>query len=380
MNQSTAVLPGSTIGCFGSGQLGRMMAQAAIQMGYRVHIFSPEQQSPAGEIAHREFVGAYDDRSAVESFARTCDVITVEFENIPHLAAQAAAACCPVRPDAALLHTTQHRVREKLFLSLHGFPVTPFAPVQSLADFPAALSQVGLPAVLKTAAWGYDGKGQQVVETAEACETAFRLMGCPAILEAFVSFERELSVMVARSIDGRIASYPVAENSHRNHILDLTVVPAAVPDSVARMAHQIAAGIAEAIDLVGIMGVELFLTASGELLVNELAPRPHNSGHYTINACPCSQFEQQVRSVCGLPLGETTLSSPAAMVNLLGDIWQQGTPNWKQALEIPGVSLHLYGKREARQGRKMGHVTAMASSREEAVIRATTARASLLMH
>ncbi len=376
---TAVVLPGATLGVLGGGQLGRMFALAARRMGYRVHTFSPEKDSPAGQVADLEVVAPYEDLDAVRRFARAVAVVTFEFENVPLAAAEAAASITPVRPRPAVLHTAQHRRREKTFLQQAGLPIPPFVAVQSLEDLKAGLEVVGMPAVLKTAASGYDGKGQAKILLAADAENAWAAVsGQECLLEAFVPFERELSVVAARGADGSIAAYPVSENVHRHHILDLSVAPALVPAPVAAEAGRLARAALESLDVVGVLCVELFLTREGRLLVNELAPRPHNSGHLTIDAGLTSQFEQQVRAICGLPLGAAELVRPAAMANLLGDLWAGGEPDWRKALAEPGVALHLYGKAEARVGRKMGHLTALGTTPEDARARALAAREALV--
>jgi len=374
------VLPGSTIGVLGSGQLGRMFAMAARRMGYLVHTFSPETDTPTGQISDREVTASYDDRDAVLEFARRVDVITFEFENIPSTTVDAVAEIVPVRPSGQALHTAQHRAREKSFLSRAGFPVTPFRHVRTIEELRAALRELGTPAVLKTAGFGYDGKGQSRIDSAEDAQKAFDALGRQeAILEAFVDFEREVSVVAARGADGAVANYGVIENRHSRHILDVSLAPANVTDDVLRAATEIAEAILVELDVVGVLCVEFFLKPDGSLFVNELAPRPHNSGHLTIDACVTSQFEQQLRAICGLPLGSTEQFSPAAMANLLGDLWQPGEPDWAAACSFPNVKLHLYGKREPRPRRKMGHLTARASSTNEALELVRAARESLTL-
>jgi 5-(carboxyamino)imidazole ribonucleotide synthase len=284
-----------------------------------------------------------------------------------------------VRPGGSVLHTTQHRLREKTFLREASFPVTPFRAINTVADLHEGLAAFGYPAVLKTADFGYDGKGQVKIDAPDEVDGAFAdVAGQAAILEAFVHFEREVSVVAVRGLDGGFAHYGAVENSHTNHILDLTVAPAAVPPATAQEAVEIARGVLDALGVVGVACVEFFLTLSGALLVNEIAPRPHNSGHFTIDACMTSQFEQQLRAVCGLPLGATAQLHPAAMANLLGDLWQGGEPDWAAACAVPNVALHLYGKRAARPGRKMGHLTALGTTAEEAVYAVRAARAALV--
>ena len=374
----TAILPGATIGVLGSGQLGRMFAIAARELGYRIHIYSPDDDSPAGQIGDREFSFAYEDLDRIREFARGVRVVTFEFENVPAASTAAAAEFAPVRPEGQVLHTTQNRLREKTFLAKNGFPVTPFRAVNSLGDLETAARELGLPAVLKTAAFGYDGKGQVKLRDAAQLTDAFAaLRGSEGIYEAFVDFDKEVSVVAARTLTGEFRAFPVFENTHANHILDVTFAPAAIGPRLAKEAADLAAGILEKLSVVGLLTVEMFVTRDGRLLVNELAPRTHNSGHLTIDAAVTSQFEQQVRAVCGLPLGSTELRQPAAMANLLGHLWEPGEPDWAAALEDPAVKLHLYGKRDARVGRKMGHLTATAGTTEEAVRRVREARERL---
>lgn len=380
MGDNQPILPGSTIGILGSGQLGRMLALAARQMGYRVHVYSPDQDTPAGHVADREVVGGYDDEAKIREFAAAVDVVTFEFENVPSAASETAAAEALVRPAGSVLHITQQRLREKNCLKDKGFPVPGFAEINTLADLEAAAASLGVPAVLKTASFGYDGKGQQKVMPADSLETVFtNLGGAQGIYEAFVDFEKEVSVVAARNPDGEFLSFPVFENAHANHILDITFSPAAISPELAKEADELARGIFNALGVIGVMAVEMFVTKDGKLLVNELAPRTHNSGHLTIDGCVTSQFEQQVRAICGLPLGSTELVAPSAMANLLGDVWSGGEPNWDAALEDDRVKLHLYGKAEARVGRKMGHLNATGESVEDAVARARSARERLIV-
>ena len=385
MNRDTSsatlppILPGATIGVLGSGQLGRMFAIAARELGYRIQIYSPENDTPAGHIADREWTAPYDDLDQVRAFARGVDVVTFEFENVLSVTTEAVAEFAPVRPAGHILHITQQRLREKTFLRDQGFPVPPFRRVQSREDMLAAVEEIGAPGVLKTASFGYDGKGQvKVANAAEAHSAWESLRGAEGIYEAFVDFEKEISVVAARALSGECRAFSVFENAHADHILDVTFAPAALSEKRARDAVDLAAGILEKLGVVGLLTVEMFVTRDGRLLVNELAPRTHNSGHLTIDACVTSQFEQQVRAVCGLPLGATELTQPAAMANLLGQLWNAGEPNWPAALRDPFVKLHLYGKAEPRQGRKMGHLTATGATAGEAVERVTAARARLL--
>jgi 5-(carboxyamino)imidazole ribonucleotide synthase len=368
------ILPGSTIGVLGSGQLGRMFAIAARRMGYRVHTYSPDSDTPTGQVSDVEITASYEDLDRIREFARAVDVITFEFENVPSAAAGAAAELVPVRPAGFVLHTTQHRLREKEFLSGCGIPVTEYARVNCEQDLNAALSRLGCPAVLKSAGFGYDGKGQFRISAPEQASAAWKAVGGPAVLEKFVDFACEVSVVAARGLDGTFAHYGVVRNEHANHILDVTVAPAELPEAAVGQAVEIARTVLEKLDVVGVLCVEFFYTGDGKLLVNELAPRPHNSGHFTFDACVTSQFEQQLRAVCGLPLGSTEQLCPAAMANLLGDLWNGGPPNWAGACAFPNVKLHLYGKTEPRPGRKMGHLTALGGDAEKTV---RAARAAL---
>jgi 5-(carboxyamino)imidazole ribonucleotide synthase len=373
------VQPGGTIGVLGSGQLGRMMALAARRMGYRVHTLSPGTDTPAGQIADLEIAAEYDDLDAIRTFARGVDVITFEFENVSTDAADAAAEFVPVRPSGSALHITQQRAREKAFLADRGFPVPAFQRVQTLDELAVALGEVGLPAIVKTAAFGYDGKGQQAAHTAsDGARIWTALGGGELVVEKRISLQAELSVIAARGVDGQVAQYPLFENRHQNHILDVTTSPALVPPTVAAQATEIGRAVLEALHYVGLLCIEFFLSPDGVLRVNELAPRPHNSGHLTFDAAVTSQFEQQVRAVCGLPLGSTDLMRPAAMANLLGDLWAEREPNWAAACAHPDVKLHLYGKVTPKPGRKMGHLTATGRTVHEAQDRVIAARDALL--
>ncbi len=370
------VLPGSTIGVLGSGQLGRMFAIAARRMGYRVHTYSPDRDSPTGQIADVEVDAPYEDLDRVRQFASAVDVVTFEFENVPAPTAEAAASCTLVRPAGEVLHTTQHRLREKMFLQKHGFPVTHFEAIRAPEDLCRAVPDFG-PAILKTAGFGYDGKGQYRVANLADAQTAWDAMGRQeAVLESVVEFEAELSVVGVRGANGQCIFFAPSCNHHVAGILDVSSAPAPFGPNVEQDAMAIARGVLEQLNVTGVLCVEFFMTSDGKLLVNELAPRPHNSGHLTIDACITSQFEQQLRSVCGLPLGSTGMLRPAAMANLLGDVWAGGEPHWEAALEMPEVKLHLYGKSEARPGRKMGHLTATAAtaSAAESLVRDARSR------
>jgi 5-(carboxyamino)imidazole ribonucleotide synthase len=372
------ILPGSTIGVLGSGQLGRMFAIAARRMGYRVHTLSPDLDTPTGQIADVEVKAPYNDLDAVSKFASNVKVVTFEFENVPTETAQAAERCAPVRPAGSILHTTQQRIREKSFLTKAGLPTTPYREVHSLEDLQRALSELGSPAVLKTAAFGYDGKGQVRIESPDRAAEAWTTIGRQeAVLEAFIDFDCEISVVAARGADGEFVHYGAIENQHSRHILDISIAPARVPPNIAAEAVEMTRCVLERLGVVGVLCVEFFVTREGRLLINELAPRPHNSGHLTVDACVTSQFEQQLRAVCGLPLGSTAMHRPAAMANLLGDLWSKGEPNWPAACAFPDVKLHLYGKLEPRPGRKMGHLTALNHDPEEAYRTVLKARENL---
>ncbi|MCB0113581.1 MAG: 5-(carboxyamino)imidazole ribonucleotide synthase, partial [Caldilineaceae bacterium] len=378
-NHQSPLLPGATVGVFGSGQLGRMLALAARRMGYRIAVFSPDADSPAGQVADREVVADYMDVDAVRAFVRSVNAVTYEFENVPaHVAMIAREEGVPSRPRGRVLRTAQNRLREKTFFSEAGLPVASFVAVRSLVDLRAALETVCAPAILKTAAFGYDGKGQVRIEHPREAAEAWQAIGeQEAILECVVNFEREVSMVAARGLDGSFVHYGLIENRHVNHILDVSIAPAAVDKSLVVRAAQYTKIVMEKLDAVGVLCVEFFLTKDGRLLLNEIAPRPHNSGHLTIEAAVTSQFEQQLRAVCGLPLGATEIVRPAVMVNLLGDLWADGEPNWAALTAFPTAKLHLYGKAEARPGRKMGHVTVTAATVEEALETALAARAAL---
>ncbi len=348
---------------------------AAARMGYRVHVLSPSAGSPTGQLAEREVVAPYDDVDAVARFASEVDVVTLEFENIPSASLEAAASRAPVRPGVFALHVSQDRVREKRFLAELGVPHVPFAEVAAGGDVDGAIAAVGTPCVVKTAGFGYDGKGQVRVGAGGGRASARALAAHQAVVvERFVELEAEISVVAARGLDGTVAAYAPALNLHERHILDLSSAPAPVPDAVAALAREITVAVLEGLDLVGVACVEFFLERGGRLSVNEIAPRPHNSGHLTIEGAETSQFEQQLRAVTGLPLGSVAVRRPAAMANLLGEVWSGREPDWTAALSVPGVALHLYGKDGARAGRKMGHLTATADSLEEAQARVLRAR------
>lgn len=376
-HKQQTVLPGQTVGILGGGQLGRMFAIAARRMGYRVHSFDPTGDCPAGQVADVEVNAAYDDIDAALRFASLVDVVTFEFENIPAETLSAVNQIKPVYPSPEVLHICRHRLREKDFLSSKGFPVANYRAIHNAEELRQAINDIGLPCVLKTAAFGYDGKGQVRIQSVDDVASAWESLKQPVgVLEAFVQFEREISVICARSFDGKMVCFPPAENDHSRHILDVTTVPANISPAVEKDALTLAQAIAESLEVIGLLTVEMFQLSDGSLIVNELAPRPHNSGHFSFDASLTSQFEQQLRAVCGLPLGNVDLLRPVAMANLLGDLWEQGEPNWAAALRFPEVKLHLYGKRQPRPGRKMGHLTALAetaATANEIVLRARKA-------
>ena len=374
------IAPGAALGVLGGGQLGRMFAIAARRMGYRVHTFSPDDDSPAGQVADLEVTASYEDLDALRTFAGGVEVVTFEFENVPIEAIDAVEALAPVRPSGVALHTAQERAREKTFLADRGVPTAPFAPAATLDELWDAVARVGTPAVIKTAAFGYDGKGQHKVATPADVEHIWTAIGHQeAVVEKFINLQAEISIVAARGLDGEVASFPPFENRHRHHILDLTTAPAAIAPAVAKQAADITRTVLEALQYVGVLCVEFFVSTDGELLVNELAPRPHNSGHLTFDAATTSQFEQQVRAICGLPLGSTDIPRPAAMANLLGDLWVDGEPNWAAACRFTDVKLHLYGKTNPRPGRKMGHLTAVGKTVQDAQERVIAARDALLI-
>ncbi len=372
------ILPGKTIGVLGGGQLGRMLAQAANRLGYRMHVYEPAAKCPAGAVADKEVNAPYEDLAALTAFAKECAVVTYEFENVPAAPLQVIEKVTQLLPHWRVLETAQNRSREKCWLREHGIPHAHFAEVAAGGDLAAAIRGVGLPCVVKTADFGYDGKGQlKVMAETEVAAALAKFRGQPVVVEQFIPFACEVSAVVARSAGGEVRVFPVAENIHTNHILDFSIVPARVAPAVTTQVADLARRIAAEIGLVGVMGVEFFVTKSGGVLVNELAPRTHNSGHYTLDACATSQFEQQVRAICGLPLGETALLSPVVMVNILGDAWAKGEPKWEVLRSDPTVHLHLYGKSEARPGRKMGHFTVQAADAETALAKARELKAKL---
>lgn len=363
--------PPATLGILGGGQLGRMLALEARRSGYRVAIFTDEATGcPAGQIADIEVNARYDDTEALEGFLQRVDVVTTEFENIPETCLRAVEKVRPLRPSRDAIHTTQHREREKLFLRAQGIPCAEFRIVQNLDQLEAAVAELGRPCVIKTAAFGYDGKGQAKVNAETDLAEAWKpFHGHHAVVEQWVPFVMEVSVVGARAIDGSTATHGVVENIHDRHILDVTIAPARVSPEVEKQALQLWQAVAEGLDYIGTMAVEMFVTADGRVLVNEIAPRPHNSGHYTIEACVTNQFQQQLRAVMGQPLGEPRQHTPAVMVNLLGDVWPSETqsPDWSPVLRHPRAKLHLYGKQLAKLRRKMGHFTVLGHTADAAL-------------
>ena len=354
------IAPGATIGILGGGQLGQMTALAAASLGYKVHVYCPDPDGPAKLVTPFATTATYEDRAALERFAAAVDVVTFEFENVPAEAADHLARLKPVRPSPAVLKISQDRLREKDFLRSIDVATTDYRDVGDPAALARAVRDLGLPSVLKTVRYCYDGKGQVKIATDGDIEAGWAEMGAPqGILERFVDFDCEISVIVARTPSGACTTYVPVENQHAHHILDTTIAPARIPPAVAMRAEAMARHIAEKIDLVGLLAVEMFVTPADQILVNELAPRPHNSGHWTIDACVTSQFEQLVRAICDLPLGSTERHSDAVMKNLIG----ADVEKWREALVEPNAKLHLYGKSEARPGRKMGHVTRLSPRR-----------------
>ena len=350
-----ALPPNAVVGIVGGGQLGRMSAMAAARLGYRCHILTPEPDSPAAQVAARSFVGDYEDPALLRAFATSVDVVTFEFENVSAAGLDLLQSLRPVRPSPSVLRISQDRTIEKAFVNQAGAPTAPWAAIERRADLAAAVAAVGLPGVLKTTRGGYDGKGQATVHHFADLEQQWeRLEPKPLILEALIGFEREISVIVARSGDGAAVAFDPVENRHRNHILDITIAPAAIPAAVADRATATALRVAAAAEIVGLLAVEMFVLADGSVLVNELAPRPHNSGHWTIDACPVSQFDLHIRAIAGLPLPPARRHMDAVMKNLIGP---EDMAHWPAILATPGLIPHLYGKSEAREGRKMGHVT-----------------------
>lgn len=380
MNASP-ILPGANIGILGGGQLGRMLALAARRSGYQVQVLATERGSPAGQVSDRSYATELWS-NVVQTFAKGVGVLTYEFENIPYEVAAAAAEVTHVRPAPEVLRITQNRHLEKEFLRRHGLPCVEFEAVSSCQQAQAAVARIGMPAVIKSAGEGYDGKGQLVIEAGDDIATAWSALGAEeAVVEERIDLAMEVSVVAARGLSGEFTHYGVTENLHRHHVLDLSIAEAQIAPALAEQAVEITRVVGEGLDVIGTYCVEMFIDSNGRLLVNEIAPRPHNSGHLTIEAAATSQFDQQLRAVCGLPLGSSQLLAPAAMVNLLGDVWAGGQPPWAEAFSDPAATLHLYGKRDARPGRKMGHITVVgAADRDDAARRALAARSSLAPH
>lgn len=361
------ILPGSAIGILGGGQLGRMLALSAQQMGYRVIGYTTEHDSPISQVCSKTIVSSFEDVDALRLFAREASLVTLEFENIPVTSYKVVAEETRVAPSVTALQISQNRLREKTYLQDHGFPVVTFAHVRNADELFDALEKTGYPAVLKTCGYGYDGKGQRVItDKVDAIKYYEELGRSDCIVEQYVRYDKEISVIGARGTYGEVKAFGPIENVHKNHILDLSSVPARINWRLAAEAIEITCAVMESLDICGLLCVEFFLVGPDRLLINEIAPRPHNSGHYSLDACPTSQFEQHIRAITGLPLGKTEPHSAAAMANLLGDLWTHGDPEWSYTLEIPDVHLHLYGKTEARPGRKMGHLTACSRWAEEA--------------
>ncbi len=374
--------PGAWLGCLGGGQLGRMFVHAAQAMGYHVLVLDPDANGPAAQAANDVIVAAYDDMIAIDALASRVVAVTTEFENVPAASLERLAQRVPTRPSASAVRVAQDRRKEKRFFKDNGLPVGEFAVIESASDVDGVAASL-FPGILKTATLGYDGKGQKRVANRDEAIAAFReFKETPCVLEALIPFQMEVSVLVARGADSDMRVWPVQENEHRNGILDLTIVPARIAPDVSARAQALAKQLVAALDYVGVLCVEVFVKANGELLLNEIAPRPHNSGHYTIEACTTSQFEQQVRILAGAPLGDTSLVQPAVMVNLLGDVWFDASnsmqPAWNEVLAIDGAHLHLYGKTEPRRARKMGHVTCVAKTLDEALAKA--ARVKQVLH
>lgn len=354
------IMPGAMLGVLGGGQLGRMFVQAAQQMGYRVTVLDPAPDSPAGRVADAFICADYADQAALEKLGSQCAAVTTEFENIPANSLRKLAKTCVVSPDAYSVSIAQNRIAEKQFLGIHGFAVAPFAVIQQQDDFAAQDAADLLPGILKVSQFGYDGKGQKSAANETELLAAYAQLNHPVcVLEKFMPLKSEISVVVVRGSDGEMQTFPVSENQHVNGILDISIVPARIPQQLAGRAQDLACQIVNKLNYQGVLCVEFFVLHDDALLINEIAPRPHNSGHYSIDACVTSQFEQQVRTLCGLSLGAATQHSAAVMVNLLGDLWRNGEPDWNQVLQHPSAKLHLYGKTEARPGRKMGHYTVL---------------------
>ncbi|MCC6915834.1 5-(carboxyamino)imidazole ribonucleotide synthase [Nitrosomonas sp.] len=371
------IKPGAMLGLLGGGQLGRMFVMAAQQMGYRVTVLDPATESPAGSVAERHLQADYLDEQALDELKSTCAAVTIEFENVPARALRYLAEHCIVSPGAESVSIAQNRILEKQFLAENNFPIGPFTVIRDEQDI-SRIDTSLIPGILKASQFGYDGKGQISVDDAGSLPEAFSKLGNkPCVLEKRLPLDREISVILARDNLNQIALFPVPENRHEQGILDMSIVPAALPDEIIGKARTIAQQIAIRLNYIGVLCVEFFVLADGKVLVNEIAPRPHNSGHYSLNACITSQFEQQVRVLCGLPHGSTQLIQAAVMTNILGDLWKNGDPDWSLILGNPQAKLHLYGKHEAKPGRKMGHFTVLADTVEQAMQQSTQIRSAL---
>lgn len=372
------ILPGAVLGVVGGGQLGRMFAIAARQMGYRVWVLTDQSEGPASSCADLTIVAQYDDVAAIDRFVAGIQAVTFETEKLPIDLFHRLSRSVPVRPGIPFLYLSQNRIREKMGLQAAGLPVGPCEPVHGIDDLRRAVDALGRPCILKTAEGGYDGRGQIAIHESSDLAAVWKELDCtPAILEAFIDFECEVSVLAARDVFGRIETYGPIRNQHRNHILDLSSYPANLPEVVEARTLQITTQVAQAFDVVGVFCIEFFVCRDQTVLINEIAPRPHNSGHLTIEGHATSQFQQQVRCLCGLPLGSAQAHGPVAMANLLGNLWQEQIPNWERALQDPEVQLHLYGKEQARVGRKMGHLTARGPNLPSAIRSITAARENL---
>ncbi|MEA1889459.1 MAG: 5-(carboxyamino)imidazole ribonucleotide synthase [Pseudomonadota bacterium] len=367
------ISPGATLGLLGGGQLGRMFTVAARTMGYQVMVLDPDVNSPAAAFANEHLRAPYDDKHALAQLASKCAAVTTEFENIPASSLETLAAHIPVHPSAGIIRIAQDRILEKQTIRDIGLDTVEYHVIKSESDFEAAIEKISFPAILKTATLGYDGKGQLVVSDSSELRPAFEKLGAkPCVLEQRIELACEVSVILARSVCGHIEAFAVAENRHENGILDISIVPARVNAEVSSQAETMARILAEKLDYCGVLAVEFFVDKNNKIMINEMAPRPHNSGHYTLDACLTDQFQQQVRTLCGFRPGKADLTAPAVMVNILGDAWQKGTPPWDELLKNPGVFLHLYGKKEPRPGRKMGHFCSVGKEIEALVDQAET--------
>jgi len=365
MKPSVTILPGATLGVLGGGQLGRMFCMAARNMGYRTVVFDPDPKSPAADVADVHLQADYNDTKSLIKMADICDAITIEFENIPETSMTFLASHKPLHPSVEAVAIARHRITEKDYATDAGLQPAPYALIQSVDDFDAAIATTGLPGILKTTTLGYDGKGQQVIKDKAQLHAAFDDLGrVECVLERKMDLAIEISVLLARNIKGEVACYPPSENEHVNGILHKSIVPARVDPSIAEKARLQAMGLASKINYVGVLAVEFFITTDNQLIFNEMAPRPHNSGHYTMDAAVVSQFEQQVRVMCGLTPGSTQLTRPVVMINLLGDLWPV---DWQNCLSDSALKLHLYGKKEARPGRKMGHFNLLSLEIDHAI-------------